>query len=68
MSFPLSHHTPSRDGKFPAERNPMRIYTITEPSGRKTAIMAKSRTEAINKFIAQTGVPLDFFKKNCSIK
>jgi hypothetical protein len=46
----------------------MRIYTITEPSGRKTAIMAKSRTEAIGKFLAETGMPLDFFKKNCSIK
>ena len=46
----------------------MRIYTISEPSGRKTSITAKSRTEAIGKFIAQTGMPLDFFKKNCSIK
>ena len=55
-------------GHNSAERNPMRIYTITEPSGRKTSIIAKSRTEAISKFIAQTGMPLDFFKKNCSIK
>jgi hypothetical protein len=45
-----------------------RKYTITEPTGRITSVMAESRTEAINKFLEQTGMPKEFFKKHCLIK
>ena len=46
----------------------MSKYTISEPSGRITSVMAKSRTEAIDKFLSQTGMPKDFFKAHCLIK
>lgn len=46
----------------------MRIYTIIEDAGQITSVMAKSRTEAINKFLAETGMPREFFKKHCAIK
>lgn len=45
----------------------MSTYKIIEPSGRITFILAKTRTESIDKFLDQTGMPRDFFKKHCAI-
>ena len=46
----------------------MRTFKIIEPSGRTAYILAKTRTDAINKFLAQTEMPRDFFKKHCLVK
>lgn len=63
---PPTHPEPGR--AIPAERKPMRIYTIIEDAGRIASVMAKSRTEAINKFLAETGMTREFFKKHCIVK
>lgn len=46
----------------------MRIYTIIEDAGRIVSVIARSRTEAISKFLAETGMPCEFFKKHCIVK
>ncbi len=55
-------------GHNSAERHLMRIYTIIEDAGQITSVMAKSRAEAINKFLAETGMTREFFKKHCIVK
>lgn len=46
----------------------MRIHTIIEDAGQITSVMARSRTEAINKFLAETGMTREFFKKHCIVR
>lgn len=46
----------------------MRTYRIKEPSGRVTLIEAKSRSEAISKFLFQTMVPRYFLENHCKVE
>ena len=55
-------------GHNSAERHLMRNYTKIEDAGQITSDIARSRTEAINKFLAETGMPREFFKKHCTVK
>lgn len=44
------------------------VYSITDPTGRKTTIVATQRQKAIETYLKETGMPEDFFKKHCTIK
>ncbi len=43
-------------------------WTITEPTGRKTTVIASSRRVAINKFVRDTGIPRRVVEDDCKIK
>lgn len=44
------------------------VYSITDHTGRKTVINAKSRTVAIESYLKEVNMPEDFFKKHCKIE
>lgn len=43
-------------------------WIITEPTGRKTAVIAQTRREAIESFSSQTGMPKRDVEDNCKIE
>ena len=43
-------------------------WIITEPTGRKTAVIAQTRREAIERFSSQTGMPKSYVEDDCKVE
>ena len=46
----------------------MLTYKIIRDSGTPCEIQAATRGEAVARFCAETGMPLDYFKRHCTVK
>lgn len=44
------------------------VFAITQPSGETVRIIARCRSDAIEQFLSQSGMPRDFFKRNCTVR
>ncbi len=43
-------------------------WIITEPTGRKTAVIAQTRREAIERFSSQTGMSKSYIEDDCKVE
>ena len=46
----------------------MLTYKIIRDSGTPCEIQAATRGEAVARFCAETGMPLEFFKRHCKVE
>lgn len=44
------------------------VFVVVDAAGEKTAVIAKSRTEAITTYLKGTGMSRAFFDRLCKIK
>ena len=44
------------------------VFVVIDAAGEQTAVIAKSRAEAITTYLKRTGMSRDFFDRLCKIK